>query len=56
MRVAFPSAEGAKLTGEDADVGVINVSIEDISSAVPVFSLTNDISDQAERVDVGGPV
>ena len=56
MRVTFPSAEGAKLTGENADVGVINVPIENISGAVPVFSFTNDVSYRAERVDVGGPV
>ena len=56
MRVTFPRAEGAKLTGENADVGVINVPIEDIGSAVPVFSFTDDIGDQAECVDVGGPV
>ena len=56
MRVTFPSAEGAKLTGENADVGVINVPIENISGAVPVFSFTNDIGDRAEGVDVGGSI
>ena len=56
MRITFPSAEGTKLAGENADVGVIDVAIEDVSGTVPVFSFTNDVGDQAERVDVGGPV
>ena len=56
MRVTFPSAEGAKLAGENADIGVIDVAIEDISGTVAVFSFTNDVGDQAERVDVGRPV
>ena len=56
MRVTFPGTERAKLAGENADVGIIDVPIKDISGAIPVFSLPDDVSDQPERIDVGGAI
>ena len=48
MWIAFPGAEGAELARKNADVGVIDVPIQDISGAIPVFSFTNDVGDHAE--------
>ena len=53
VRVAFSSTKCAKLAGEKANIGVIDVPIEDVGGAVPVFALPHDVGDQAERIDVG---
>ena len=56
MRVAFSSTKRAELAREKADVGVIDVPIEDVGGAVPIFALPNDVGDEPERIDVGGAI
>jgi hypothetical protein len=52
VRVALASAKGAKLAGEHADIGVIDIAVENIGRAIAVFPFTNDISDLAERIQI----
>ena len=56
MRVAFPGTKGAELARENADVRIVDVPIQDIGGAIPVFSLPDDIGDEPERIDVGGAI
>ena len=56
VRVAFPGTKGAELAGKNADVGVIDVTIQNISGAIPVFSLPNDVGDQTECINVCGAI
>ena len=52
MRVAFACAKRAKLTGEHADIGVVDIAVENIGRAIAVFPFTNDISDLAESIQI----
>ena len=56
MRITLSRSEGAKLAGQNADVRIIDVTIENIGGAIPVFSFADDIGDQTECVDVSGSV
>ena len=56
MRIAFSGAKGAELTRKNADVRIIDVAIQNISGAVPVFSFPNDIGDEPERINVCGAI
>jgi hypothetical protein len=56
VRVAFSSTKCAKLAREKANVGVIDVPIEDVGGAVPVFAFPHDVGDEPERIDVGGAI
>lgn len=51
--VAFASGEGAELAGEDADVGVVEVAVEDEGGAVAVFAFADEVGEAAEVVEVG---
>ena len=53
MRVTFPGTEGTELARENADVRVIDIPVQDVSGAIPVFSLPNNVCDEAERIDIG---
>ena len=44
VRVAFLGGEGAKLAGEDADVGVVDVAIEDVGGDVAVFPFPHRVA------------
>jgi hypothetical protein len=55
VRVAFTSAKCAKLAGEYANVGIIDVPVKDVGSPVTVFALTNDVSYLAERMEIVRP-
>ena len=50
--IAFLGGEGAELAGEHANVGVIDVTIVDVSGVVPVLLLAHDIGDKPERVEI----
>jgi hypothetical protein len=56
MRVAFPGAEGAKLAGKNANIRVVDVPVQNITGAVPVFPFANNVRYEAERVDVIGSI
>src|ERR1700693_45169 len=56
MRVAFPGAKSAELARENADVRIIDVPIQDVGGAIPIFSLPNDIGDQPEFINICGAV
>ena len=51
--VAFPRPKSAELAGEHADVGVIDVSVQNVSCAIPVFPVPNDVGYLAEGVHIG---
>ena len=55
-RITPPPVKRAKITVEDANVGVIDVPIENVGGAVPIFALPNDVGDEPERIDVGGAI
>ena len=52
VRVAFPGTKGAELARKNANIGIVDVPIQDIGGAIPVFSLPNDIGDQTECINV----
>jgi hypothetical protein len=52
MRVTLPGSKGAELTRENADVRIVDVSIQDIRGPIPVFPLPDNIGDQPQRVNV----
>ena len=52
MRVTFFCGESTKLTRKDANVGVIDVTIVDIGREVAVFSLTQNVGDYSQCVQV----
>src|SRR5262245_52903647 len=56
MRIALPGAKGAELAGQNADVRIIDITVENVGGTIPVLSLADDVGDQTERVDVSGPV
>jgi hypothetical protein len=55
MRVASASAKSTKLTGENANIGVVDVTIEDIGSPVAVLSFTDDVGYLAEGIQIIRP-
>ena len=50
MRIALLRREGAELTGENADVRVVDVAIEDVGGDVAVLPLADGVGHDAERV------
>src|SRR6266487_3162313 len=50
--IALLGGESAELAGEDANVGVIDVTVVDVGRVVAVLSLAHDVSDHSERVKV----
>ena len=52
MRIAFLRGEGAELAGEHADVGVVDVAIENVGRDVAVFSLPHGAGHDPESVEV----
>jgi hypothetical protein len=56
MGITLSGAKGAKLAGQNANVRIVNVTIEYIGSTIPIFPFTDDIRNQTERIDISGPV
>ena len=56
VRVALPRAERAELAGEDANVRVVDVPVENVGGHVPVFPLADDVRDGAQGVQLVGLV
>src|ERR1700733_6680757 len=52
VRVAFPGTKGAKLARKNANIGVVNVTVQDIGGTIPVFPLPNDVGDQTKCISV----
>ncbi len=52
MCVAFARGEGAELTGENADVRVIDVAVVDVGGEVAVLPLPHRVGHDAERVQI----
>src|SRR5438270_4228125 len=50
--IALFSGESAELAGEQANVGVIDVAIVDISCVVAVLSLTHNVGNYSEGVKI----
>ena len=46
------AGEGAELAAQDADVGVVEIEIEDVGGDVAVLALADVIGEVAERVEV----
>jgi hypothetical protein len=55
MRIPSACTEGAKLAGKHANIGVIDVTVQDIACPVAVFSLSDDIGDLAEGIKIIRP-
>ena len=47
-----PAGEGAELAAQDADVGVVEIEIEDVGRDVAVLPFADVIGEIAERVEV----
>src|SRR5712692_1908498 len=52
MSVAFLGGESTKLAGKDADVGVVDITIKDVSGVIAVLSLSDGICDDAEGIEI----
>jgi len=52
MDIAFFGGERAELAGENADIGVIDVAIQDIGSVVAILLFAECIGDNSERVEI----
>src|SRR2546423_13538193 len=52
MGIAFFGGERAKLTGEDADIRIVDVTIVNVGGDVAVLSLSHDVREHAERVQI----
>src|SRR5260370_39478753 len=55
MGIASACTESAKLAGKHANIGVIDVTVQDIACPVAVFSLADDIGDLAEGIKIIRP-
>ena len=56
MRIAPICPESAKLAGKQADIGVVDVAVEDVGGGVPVLAFPNKIGHRSERVERAAPV
>ncbi len=50
--VALLGRESAELAGEDTDVGVVDVAIEDVGGDVAVLSLPHGAGHDPERIEI----
>src|SRR6266436_3102470 len=55
VRIASACTERAKLAGEHANIGVIDVAVEDIGCPVAVFTFTDDVGYLAEGIEIVRP-
>lgn len=56
MRIPLPGAECAKLAGQDANIRIVNVTIQNIGGTVPIFPRANNVRNKPERVDILRPI
>src|SRR5437867_11104777 len=52
VRIALLGGESAKLAGEDANVGIIDVTVVNVGRVVAVLLLAHDVSDHSKRVKI----
>ena len=52
VRVAFPGTKGAELARKNANVRIVDVTVQDIGGPIPVFPLPNDVGDQTKCINV----
>ena len=52
MRIAFPGGEGAELARKNADVGVVDVAVVDVTGVISVLSLAHHIRHHPEGVQI----
>src|SRR5258705_11450569 len=55
VRIASACAERAKLAGEYANIGIVDVAVQDIGCPVAVFTFADDISYLAEGIEIVRP-
>ena len=56
MRVALSGAKRAELARKKANIGIIDIPIQNVGGAIPIFSLPNNVGDEPECIDVGGAI
>jgi hypothetical protein len=56
MGIAFFGSECAKLTRENADIGIVDVTVNDVSGVVTIFSLPHRACHDPKRVEIIGTV
>ena len=52
VRIAFLGRESAELAGEDANVRVVNVTVVDVSGAVPIFPLAHNVGHDSKVIEI----
>src|SRR5882672_6039407 len=52
IRIAFFAGESAKLAAQDAVVGIVDVTIENVACAVSVFALPHEIGNGPKTIQV----
>ena len=52
MRVAFSGTKGTELARKNANIGIVDVTIQDIGGAIPVYSLPDNVGDETECINV----
>jgi hypothetical protein len=55
VRVASACTKRAKLAGEHANIGIIDVAVQDIGCPITVFTFTDDVGYLAERIEIVRP-
>src|ERR1700730_15419699 len=54
--IAFFGSECAKLTGENSNVGIVDVAIENVGGIVAILLLAHRAGNDAKRVEVAAPI
>ena len=52
MRIALPGTKGAELARKNANIRIVNVTVQDIGGTIPVFPLPNDVGDQTKCINI----
>ncbi len=52
MGIALLSGKGAELAGEHTNVGIVDVTVVDVTGVVSIFSLAHDAGYDPERVEI----
>ena len=56
MGIALLGGESAELTREDADVGVVDVTVVNVGGEIAVLSFAHHIRHHPQRIQIGRPI
>src|SRR3954468_6380797 len=56
VRVPLFCGKSAKLAGENADIGIVNVTIMDVGSEIAVFPFAHHAGQNAQGIEIGASI